>query len=87
MLLYKREVLGGDPHLWIPMDPYWSGGTLKVPAVQKIRSQPRAGNTRDGVGSHPGPRLADLPCGVPLPPGEQSSLGAAAGILSALAGR
>ena len=37
MLLYKREVLGGDPHLWIPMDPYWSGGTLKAPAVQKKR--------------------------------------------------
>ena len=49
------------------MDPYWSGGTLKAPAVQKIRSQPRAGNTRDGVGSHPGPRLADLPCGVTTP--------------------
>ena len=37
MLLYKREVLGGDPHLWIPMDPYWIGGTLKAPAVQKKR--------------------------------------------------
>ena len=37
MLLYKREVLGGDPS---PMDPYgsyWSGGTLKAPAVQKKR--------------------------------------------------
>ena len=37
MLLYKREVLGGDPHLWIPKDPYWNGGALKAPAVQERR--------------------------------------------------
>ena len=57
MLLYKREVLGGDPHLWIPMEPYRGGGALKASAPLEIPTINPAARSA----SVPNPRRLGLP--------------------------